>query len=154
LRQRRRHLTCEALHGRSFVLCSDETGDQKYGSVTDYVSRQYIGNLGSVETGLVSVNAYGVLDTVTFPLLFQVFKPDRRLKPDDTFQRKPTIASHLVRLLVEQGFAMDLVLADALYGESGPFIQTLNDLNLPYVVAIRQNHAMLLPPGSCIRYTR
>jgi SRSO17 transposase len=154
LRQRRLHLTCEALHGRSFVLCSDETGDQKYGSVTDYVSRQYIGNLGSVETGLVSVNAYGVLDTVTFPLLFQVFKPDRRLKPDDTFQRKPTIASHLVRMLVEQGFAMDLVLADALYGESGPFIQTLNDLNLPYVVAIRQNHAMLLPPGSCIRYTR
>ena len=62
LRQRRLQLTRDALHGRSFVLCIDETGDQKYGTVTDYVSRQYIGNLGTVETGLVSVNAHGVLD--------------------------------------------------------------------------------------------
>ncbi len=154
LRQRRLQLTRNALRGRSFVLCIDETGDQKYGNVTDYVSRQYIGNLGAVETGLVSVNAYGVLDSVTFPLLFQVFKPERRLKPDDTYQSKPNIASELVRMLVRQGFAIDLVLADALYGESGPFIQTLTELGLPYVVAIRQNHGMLLPPGQRIRYTR
>lgn len=154
LRQHRLHLTRQALAGRSFVLCIDETGDQKYGTKTDYVSRQYIGNLGTIETGLVSVNAYGVLDDVTFPLLFQVFKPDRRLKPDDTYQSKPSIASDLVRSLVQQGFAIDLVLADALYGESGPFIQTLNELELPYVVAIRQNHGMLLPPGQYIRTTR
>ncbi len=100
------------------------------------------------------MNAYGVLDNVTFPLLFQVFKPDRRLKPDDTYQSKPTIASTLVRTLVQQGFAIELVLADALYGESGPFIHTLSELGLPYVVAIRQNDGMLLPPGQRIRYTR
>jgi SRSO17 transposase len=154
LRQRRLQLTRDALRGRSFVLCIDETGDQKYGSVTDYVSRQYIGNLGTIETGLVSVNAYGVLDNITFPLLFQVFKPDRRLKADDTYQSKPTIANSLVRTLVQHGFAIDLVLADALYGESGPFLQTLNELKLPYIVAIRQNHGMLLPPGQRIRVTR
>ena len=154
LRQRRLQLTRQGLAGRSFVLCIDETGDQKYGSTMDYVSRQYIGNLGTIETGLVSVNAYGVLDNVTFPLLFQVFKPDRRLKPDDTYQSKPSIASDLVRSLVQQGFAIDLVLADALYGESGPFIHTLTELGLPYVVAIRQNHGMLLPPGQHIRTNR
>lgn len=113
LRQRRLHMTRDALRGQSFVLCIDETGDQKYGTVTDYVSRQYIGNLGAVETGLVSVNAYGVRDSITFPLLFQVFKPERRLKSADTYQSKPTIASQLVRTLVQQGFAIDLVLADA-----------------------------------------
>lgn len=154
LRQHRLQLTRQALAGRSFVLCIDETGDQKYGTTMDYVSRQYIGNLGTIETGLVSVNAYGVLDNVTFPLLFQVFKPDRRLKPDDTYQSKPSIANDLVRSLVQQGFTIDLVLADALYGESGPFIQTLTELGLPYVVAIRQNHGMLLPPGQRIRFTR
>jgi SRSO17 transposase len=99
LRQRRLQLTRSALCGRSFVLCIDETGDQTYGSVTDDVSRQSIGNLGAVETGLVSVHASGVLDDVTVPLLFQVFKPDRRLKPDDTYQTKPSIASQLVRSL-------------------------------------------------------
>jgi hypothetical protein len=34
------------------------------GKTTDYVARQYIGNLGKLENGLVSVNAYGVLDSV------------------------------------------------------------------------------------------
>jgi SRSO17 transposase len=154
LRQRRLQRTREALRGRAFVLCIDETGDQKYGTVTDYVSRQYIGNLGAIETGLVSVNAYGVLDSVTFPLLFQVFKPERRLKSDDTYQSKPSIACQLIRTLVQEGFVIKLVLADALYGESGPFIQTLNDLNLPYVAAIRQNHGMFLPKGQRIRITR
>jgi SRSO17 transposase len=84
------------------VLCIDETGDQKYGSKMEYVARQYIGNLGTIETGLVSVNAYGVLDDVTFPLLFQVFKPNCRLKPDDTYQSKPNIASDSMRTLVQR----------------------------------------------------
>jgi SRSO17 transposase len=153
LRQRRLQLTRDALRGRSFVLCIDETGDQKYGTVTDYVSRQYIGNLGTVETGLVSVNAYGVLDSVTFPLLFQVFKPERRLKGDDTYQTKPSIASQLVRTLVQAGFTIELVLADALYGESSTFLQTLGELGLSYVVAIRENHGMWLPPGQRVRTT-
>ncbi len=86
--------------------------------------------------------------------MFQVFKPDRRLKPDDTYQTKPSIASVLVRTLVQQGFAIELVIADALYGESGPFIQTLTELGLPYVVAIRQNHGVWMPRGQRIRATR
>ena len=154
LRQRRLQLTRQALGGRSFVLCIDEIGDQKYGTTMEDVSRQYLGNLGTIETGLVSVNAYGVLDDATFPLLFQVFKPERRLKPDDTYLSKPTIARDLVRTLVQQGVVIDLVLVDALYGERGPFIQTVTDLGLPYVVAIRQHHGMLLPPGQRIRVTR
>lgn len=40
LRQRRLQHTRRALQGRSFVLCIDETGDQKYGTGTGYVSRQ------------------------------------------------------------------------------------------------------------------
>ena len=47
-----------------------------------------------------------------------------------------------------------MVLADALYGESGPFLQTLDELRLPYVVAIRENHGMWLPPGQRVRTTR
>jgi SRSO17 transposase len=34
----------------------DETGDKKKGKKTDYVNRQYIGNLGKIENGIVSVN--------------------------------------------------------------------------------------------------
>jgi SRSO17 transposase len=60
-------------------LVIDETGDKKKGKTTDYVDRQYIGNLGKVENKIVLVNAYGVLDGLTFPLIFKIFKPQKRL---------------------------------------------------------------------------
>jgi SRSO17 transposase len=154
LRAKRLELTKAALRERPFVLIIDETGDLKKGKTTDYVARQYIGNLGAVDRGIVSVSAYGVLDSITFPLLFQIYKPESRLKPGDVYQSKPTIAIDLVRQLVADGFKIKLVLADALYGESGPFIRVLEELKLPYVVAIRENHGVWMLPGQRIRYTR
>jgi SRSO17 transposase len=59
-----------------------------------------------------------------------------------------------VRQLVQADLRIQFVLADALYGESGPFIQTLDELRLSYVVAIRDNHGLLRLPGQRIRYTR
>lgn len=154
LRARRLALTKAALGYRPFVLVIDEMGDLKKGKTTDYAARQYIGNLGTVNHGIVSVSAYAVLDSITFPLLFQIFKPERRLKPGDLYQTKPTIAIDLVRRLVAEGFRIKLVLADALYGESGPFLSALEQLKLPYVVAIRENHGVWMAPGQRIRYTR
>lgn len=154
LRTKRLELTKQALRDRPFVLCIDETGDLKKGKTTDYVARQYIGSLGAVDRGVVSVSAYGVLDTITFPLRFQVFKPESRLKPEDAYQSKPTIAIDLVKQIVADGFHVNLVVADALYGESGPFIQALEGLKLPYVMAIRENHSVLMPSNQRIRYTR
>jgi|SRR5215471_8583019 len=54
------------------MLCIDETGDRKKGKTTDYIAHQYIGNLGKLAHGIVSVNAYGILDHITSPLLFYV----------------------------------------------------------------------------------
>jgi SRSO17 transposase len=154
LREKRLELTRQALRERPFVLIIDETGDLKKGKTTDYVARQYIGNLGTVDRGIVSVSAYGVLDNVTFPLRFQTYKPESRLKPGDTYLSKPTIAIDLVRGLVADGFKIKLVLADALYGESGPFIGVLEELKLPYVVAIRENHGVWMRRGERVRSTR
>jgi SRSO17 transposase len=66
-RQKRLECIKSVVKARAFILCIDETGDKKKGKTTDYVARQYIGNLGKIENGLVSVNAYGVLDEITFP---------------------------------------------------------------------------------------
>jgi len=103
LRTTRLELTKQALRDRSFVRCIDETGDLKQGKSTDYVARQDIGSMGAVDRGVVSVSAYGVLDTVTFPLRFQVFKPESQLKPEDTYPSKPTIAIDLVKQIVADG---------------------------------------------------
>lgn len=42
----------------SFTLVIDETGDRKKGTKTDYVARQYLGSIGKIDKGIVSVNAY------------------------------------------------------------------------------------------------
>jgi len=67
-------------------------------STTDYVDRQYIGNLGKIENGIVSVNAYGIVGQLTFP--FKVFKPKHRLKAEDVYQTKLQLAQSIVEELV------------------------------------------------------
>ena len=46
---------------------------------------------------------------------------------------------------------IDLVLADSLYGEASSFIRTLDELKLPWIVAIRSNHGVWLPPHQRVR---
>ena len=153
LRERRLTELKQALAGRAFTLCIDETGDRKKGKTTDDVASQYIGNIGKLANGMVSVNAYGVLDHITFPLLFKVFKPRTRLKLEDTYKTKPELAVEIIQELQTFGFRFDVVLADCLYGESGDFISALEKLHLKYVLAIRSNHGVWLPAGQRVRYT-
>lgn len=139
---------------REIILCIDETGDKKKGKSTDYVTRQYIGNLGKTENGIVSVNAYGVVDGITYPLIFQIFKLKNRLQSGDKYKTKPQIAVEIIQEIQEMGFKIKLVLADSLYGESGDVIRVLEKLNLEFIVAIRSNHGVLMPAGSRKRYNR
>lgn len=155
LRQRRLDLILFVLAGRKLVLVIDDTGDRKKGHSTDYVKRQYIGNLGKVENGIVSVDAYGLIGNITFPLIFEVYKPKERLKAGETHCTKPEIAAAMLQELCDLGFEFELVLADSAYGESGSsFVSTLHRLKLPYVLAIRSNHAVLLPKEQRVRTNR
>jgi SRSO17 transposase len=153
LRTRRLDLLKTALRGRVFVLCIDETGDRKKGHTTDYVASQYIGNLGKTENGIVAVTAYGVLDQITFPLLFQVFKPRSRLHPEETYYTKPQLAIQLIEALQATGFQFSVVLADSLYGESSEFVTALTQWHLQYVLALRSNHGAWLPKGAHLQWT-
>jgi SRSO17 transposase len=155
LRDRRLELILRALNGREILVIIDETGDRKKGKKTDYVSRQYIGNLGKVEQGIVAVTAYGLIDGMTVMLSFEVYKPKSRLKQGESERSKPEIAAEMLRELKNKGFKFSLVLADSLYGESGSnFIHSLEELNLNYVVAIRSNHGVWMPSHQRIRYNK
>ena len=155
LREKRLGIMLKLLKGRKLILVIDETGDRKKGRTTDYVKRQYIGNLGKVENGIVSVDAYGVIDNITFPLMFEVYKPKERLKEGDRYLSKPQIAANMIQALCDFGFEFELVLADSEYGESGSnFVSLLHKLNLPYVLAIRSNHAVWLPKEQKVRTNR
>jgi SRSO17 transposase len=154
LRKQRLEVLRQAVGTTPFVLCLDETGDRKKGHTTDYAASQYIGNLHTLANGVVSVNAYGLLETTTFPLLCRIFKPESRLKPGDVYQTKPQLAVEMIEELLALGFHFSVVVADSLYGESGPFIAALHRLGLQYVVAIRSTHGVWMLPGQRIRQTR
>ncbi len=71
------------------MLFIDETGDCKKGTSTDYVKRQYIGNVGKTETGIVAVTADGLVDGMIVPLTFAVYKPRERLQDNEADYRTP-----------------------------------------------------------------
>src|SRR4028119_993942 len=146
LRQKPLEVILKVLHGKAMILLIDETGDCKKGKSTDYVKRQYIGNVGKKENGIVAVTAYGLVEGMILPLCFEVYKPRERLKTTDEDQSKPQIAATMIRQLQAMGFKFELVLADSLYGESKfNFVNVLEELKLPYILAIRSNHALWLP---------
>ncbi len=140
---------------REIIVIIDETGDKKKGKKTDYVKRQYIGNLGKIENGIVSVNAYGYCEGMTFPLKFKIFKPKERLKKGDKYQTKPELGAELVKELKEMGFNLKRVLADSLYGESDSnFVSVVGELGIEYAVGIHSNHGVWLPSGQKVRANR
>jgi len=71
------------------------------------VKRQYIGNLGKIENG-IAVTAYGLINNITVPLLFEVYKPKERLKPEDSYRSKPEIAAGMMRDLKAMGFQLSI----------------------------------------------
>lgn len=83
---------------------------------------------------------------ITFPLIFEIYKPKARLNEGDVYRSKPEIAAQMIRDLEALGFRFKLVLADSLYGESSSnFLDVLYELKLNFAVAIRSNHAVWLP---------
>jgi SRSO17 transposase len=101
------------LEAEEIDLIIDETGDKKKGKKTDYVKRQYIGNLAHIKNGIVSVNAYGYYQGITFPLKFEVFQPKGTLTEADRSKSKPEIRAEIIKELKEMGFQIKRVLADS-----------------------------------------
>ncbi|MBP0019385.1 MAG: IS701 family transposase [Cyanobacteria bacterium SBLK] len=155
LRKKRLEILLQVLKGREIWVIVDETGDPKKGNKTDYVSRQYLGRLGKIENGIVSVAIYGVIEGITFPILFEIFKPRKRLKEKEKYKTKPEIAGELIEKIVALGFRIKGVLSDSLYGESEEnFLRKLEKLGLQYMVSIRSNHGVWLPHGARVRANR
>lgn len=91
LRNQRLLLTLKALKSRKIFVIIDETGDKKKGQSTDYVSRQYLGKLGKIDNGIVAVTAWGLIENITFPLMFEIYKPKSRLQAGEAYHSKPEI---------------------------------------------------------------
>src|SRR4028118_2406413 len=108
LKQRRLNKIKKILNGNAITVVIDETGDRKKGKKTDYVARQYLGSVGKIDNGIVSVNVYGVYCNITFPLIVKVFKPKGTLKAEDKYQTKIELAAEIIAELMNEGFNIKL----------------------------------------------
>ena len=127
----------------SGVLIIDETGDRKDGPKTAHVGRQYLGNRGKTENGVVSVGSVWADDGLYYPLAVAPYTPAPWFahgKADPAFRTKPQIALELVEQAIEQGWPVAAVVADCFYGEHHGFTAGLDQRGVPYVVALKPSH--------------
>jgi SRSO17 transposase len=133
------------------VLVIDETGDRKWGTKTAHVGRQYLGSIGKVDNGVVSVTSVWADARVYYPLAVEPFTPKQhfpRGMADPAYRTKPQIAVDLVTQAVSDGFPFRAVVADSFYGENDTFRTGLAQLGVGYVLALKPSHAWWAPVGT------
>ncbi len=151
LNDRRLELACRDAATRPHdggVLILDETGDRKDGTKTAHVAPQYLGSVGRIANGIVSVTSLWADEDVYYPLHVVPYTPAKRLakgKDDPAFRTKPQLAVELIDAAIAAGFSFRAVVADCLYGEH-PAVQTaLWDGAIPYVMGLRAHRGSWAP---------
>jgi SRSO17 transposase len=126
------------------VLVIDEHGDRKWGKHTAHVGKQWLGNIGKTENGVVSVSSVWAEEGVYYPLAVEPYTPKHHFEggtSDPRFRTKLKIASQLVERSVQTGVPFRAVVADSFYGEDEDFKQVLSGLGVGYVLALKESHS-------------
>ena len=134
---------------KSGALVIDETGDRKDGKATAHVGKQYLGGIGKVDNGVVSVSSLYADERLYYPLEVEPYTPEHHFeggKKDPEFRTKPQIAFELVEGALEMELPFRAVVADSLYGENTDFCETLLEANIPFVMALGPSYAWWAPP--------
>src|SRR5215217_510531 len=130
------------------ALVVDETGDRKDGKATAHIGKQYLGGIGKIDDGVVSVSSLWVEERVYYPLEVEPYTPAHHFggaKADPEFRTKPQIALELVERAVTMGIPFRAVVGDILYGEHREFKEGLEEKGIPYVLSLKPSHAWWHP---------
>ena len=131
------------------ALVIDETGDRKDGKATAHVGKQYLGGIGKVDNGVVSVSSLYADERLYYPLAVEPYTPEHHFeggKKDPEFRTKLQIAWELVEQALKMELPFRAVVADSLYGENTDFCETLLEVNIPFVMALGPSYAWWAPP--------
>jgi hypothetical protein len=125
-----------------FDLIIDDSGHRKSGSATAGVGRQYIGQIGKVDNGVVMVTSHAYSGVKGVPLDVGLYKHASSLekgKEDPAFEKKPDIALRLIQSCLDKGLTPGLTLLDAGYGNNSTLLKELEKKGLKYVAAINKS---------------
>jgi DDE superfamily endonuclease len=132
------------------ALVIDETGDRKDGKKTAHIGKQYLGGIGKIDDGVVSVSSLWADERIYYPLEVEPYTPAHHFsegKADPGFRTKQRIALELVEQAVQMEIPFRAVVADILYGEHREFKEGLENRHIPYVLAIKPSYAWYRPIG-------
>ena len=139
----------EALEKRERVTTwvIDDTGFLKQGRHSPGVQRQYTGSAGKIANCQLGVSLTIATATEQVPIDFRLYLPESwtadakrrkraRIPESITFKSKVELAIDMISSAVDDGIPGDVVLADAFFGRSAEFRNTVEILGFDYAVAV------------------
>ena len=127
---------------RGFSLIIDDSGHRKSGNFTDGVGRQYIGEIGKTDNGIVVVTTHLYDGRKSLPLDIELYQHADSLaegKQDPLFEKKPELAIKLIDLTLDRGYQPGIVIIDAGYGNNVSFLLKLENRQLKYLGGVAKN---------------
>ena len=132
---------------RGFTLIVDDSGHRKSGNFTEGVGRQYIGEIGKTDNGIVVVTTHLYDGKKSLPLDIELYQHASSLpkgKKDIEFKKKPELALELVDRSLERGYRPGIVLIDAGYGNNITFLLELEKRKLKYLGGLAKNRKVII----------
>jgi SRSO17 transposase len=131
---------------RGFTLIVDDSGHRKSGNFTSGVGRQYIGEIGKTDNGIVVVTTHLHDGKKSLPLDLELYQHANSLpegKKDPEFKKKPELALALIERSLMRGYRPSIVLIDAGYGNNTTFLLELEKRKLKYLGGLAKNRKVL-----------
>ena len=132
---------------RGFTLIVDDSGHRKSGNFTAGVGRQYIGEIGKTENGIVVVTTHLYDGKKSLPLDIELYQHASSLpegKKDPEFKKKPELALDLIDRSKERGYRPGIVVIDAGYGNNTTFLLELEKRQLKYIGGLAKNRKVII----------
>lgn len=132
---------------RGFTLIVDDSGHRKSGNFTEGVGRQYIGEIGKTDNGIVVVTTHLYDGKKSLPLDIELYQHSSALpegKKDIEFKKKPELALELIERSLERGYRPGIVLIDAGYGNNTAFLMEVEKRKLKYLGGLAKNRKVII----------
>ena len=132
---------------RGFTLIVDDSGHRKSGNFTAGVGRQYIGEIGKTDKGIVVVTTHLYDGKKSLPLDVELYQHASSLpqgKKDIEFKKKPELALALINRSLERGYRPGIVLIDAGYVNNTTFLLELEKRKLKYLGGLAKNRKVII----------
>jgi SRSO17 transposase len=130
-----------------FSLIIDDSGHRKSGNFTDGVGRQYIGEIGKTDNGIVVVTSHLYDGTKSLPLDIELYQHANSLpegKKDQNFLKKPEIALNLIDRTLKRKYRPGIIIIDSGYGNNTSFLKELESRKLKYLGGIAKNRKVTI----------